>query len=322
MKRVIFMLFGFSLLWLVSCQKNTTGTDVNNESEITAAIQSVLEDSSDIFYDGLDDQSEDNIDNDSPNWLGGSTLEKTQVTRLHYGRIGTHPVERNIQITLDTDSTATAYIYTKLRGQFVVRKVVADSDSVSLQRFTKPMVHEVERIVHLKKFRETDNPRRDWKISDISMKYGASPDNTVEIVKLEIMPQGYDSVTVSDPLNYFMNGATVFSYARWTEIKLRVTVRNTSANPMVYPQGTQATEMVRLIYGRNRSGNFARSPFTWVGQNEDGNIYEGTWTIKQFRGIHHAIIDVVDNGTVLSSDNEAYPYNSNTWSTPYRVTIF
>jgi len=115
----------------------------------------------------------------------------------------------------------------------------------------------------------------------------------------------------------------MFIFPRLSDVKLRLTVKNTSANPMVFPEGSRATEMVRLHYGRNRLGNVARKYLGWVGQDDSGNnIYEGEWTIWQLMGIHHAVIDVVDNGTVLSSDNDAYPYNSNTWATPYVVTPF
>ena len=233
-------------------------------------------------------------------------------------------MERNVQIIFDTDTTATAYIYTKIKGIFVVHKAEMDSDSVSVSRYEKPMTHEVERVVHLKKVRDTEHPRLNWKIEDISMRNGASPDATVEIVEIDVLPSDQDSVVITDPLSYFMNGTNMFLFPRFTEVKVRVVVKNTSANPMIYPQGSEATEMVRLHYGRNRLGNFARKPFVWVGKDDLGNnVYEGTWTVKQVPGMrHHAVIDVVDNGTVLSSDNDAYPYNSNTWSTPYMVTFF
>jgi len=261
---------------------------------------------------------------EDPNWLGGSTLSKTsEETKVRFGRIRKHPVERNIHIIFDTDTTATAYVYTKFKGIFVVHKATVDSDSVAYHRFEKPLTHDVERIVHLKKVHDTELPRLNWKIVDISLKNGASPDATVEIVDLAVMPSGLDSVTITDPLDYFMNGTNMFIFPRLTEVKLRVTVKNTSANKIEYPEGTEATEIVRLHYGRNRLGNFARQPFIWVGKDEFGNnVYEGLWTVRQYPGIHHAVIDVIDNGTILSSDNDLYPYNSNTWASPYRVTVF
>jgi hypothetical protein len=326
MKRIMYLIFGLNLLIFMSCQKNS----VNDEDELSAwekenteEIESVIDADADLTFDAIDDESEENFQTDEPNWLGSESLEKTTATKTRFGRIRTRPVERSIQVIFDSDSTATAYVYTKIEGIFVVAAVNVSEDTITYDRFQKPMVHEVERVVHLKKVRDTAVERRNWKIQDISMKAGASPNNTVEIIKLDVMPAGLDSVEITDPLNYFMNGTNMFIFPRFTEIKLRVTVDNTSADPIVYPENTSATETVLLHYGRNRQGNHARRPFTWVGQDNMGhNIYEGTWTVKQFQGRHHAVIDVIDNGTILNSDEELYPYNSNTWASPYKVTLF
>ncbi len=327
MKQFMYGLLGLTLLTFIGCSTNSVNDDELSawEEENTQEVQNVLSADEDLNLDVLNDENEDNIDNDNPNWLGGSaSLGKTAGVRTHYGRIRRHPVERNIQIIFDTDTTATAYIYTKIKGIFVVHKAELVGDSVSISRYEKPMTHEVERVVHLKKVRDTEHPRLNWKIQDISMRNGSSPNATVEIVEMDVLPSDQDSVVVTDPLSYFMNGTNMFLFPRFTEVKVRVTVKNTSAVPMVYPEGTEATEMVRLHYGRNRLGNFARKPFTWVGKDDLGNnVYEGSWTVMQIPAMrHHAVIDVIDNGTVLSSDNEAYPYNSNTWSTPYMVTVF
>ncbi len=326
MKRLMYVLTGLSLLTFVACSTNSVNDDELSawEEENTQQVQDVLNADEDLNFTVVDDGDENNIDNDDPNWVGSASLGKTAAMRTHYGRIRKHPVERNIQIIFDTDTTATAYIYTKLKGIFVVHKAELVGDTVSVSRYEKPMTHEVERVVHLKKVRDTEQARLNWKITDISMRSGASPNATVEIVEVDVMPSEQDSVVITDPLSYFMNGNNMFLFPRFTDVSVRVIVKNTSATPMIYPDGTEATEMVRLYYGRNRLGNFARKAFTWVGKDDLGNnVYEGSWTIQQIPGMrHHALIDVVDNGTVLSSDNDAYPYNSNTWSTPYMVTVF
>jgi hypothetical protein len=55
---------------------------------------------------------------------------------------------------------------------------------------------------------------------------------------------------------------------------------------------------------------------------EEGmNVYEGNWVVGQWPGIHHAVIDIIDNGTIFDDDINTYPYNSTTWSTPYKVSI-
>jgi hypothetical protein len=60
--------------------------------------------------------------------------------------------------------------------------------------------------------------------------------------------------------------------------------------------------------------------FSYAGQDDEGNnVYKGQWTIGQWPGVHHAAIDVIDNGTIFDDDINTYPYNSTTWSTPYKV---
>jgi hypothetical protein len=89
----------------------------------------------------------------------------------------------------------------------------------------------------------------------------------------------------------------------------------------IFPQNTQATELVRLHHARHRIHRLHKvKRLEWIGEDADGNnIYQGTWTIGDKYGIHHAVIDVINNGTILDDDEVLHPYNSVTWSSPYRV---
>ena len=65
MKKFAFLVFGLSLLLAISCQKSTidSNDDLSKiEQENIAAINSVLQDSTELSYDALDDANEDNID--------------------------------------------------------------------------------------------------------------------------------------------------------------------------------------------------------------------------------------------------------------------
>lgn len=322
MKSMFLFLIVFSVIIFWSCEQNSSGVD-QEEAMISEEIRGVIEDSLDLYFEALDDLSEDNFGLSEPNWLGGnSALPKHGASLLRFGRLGRRPVERNIQIINDTDTTATAFIYTKFVGRFVVLKAERNSDSTNIQRYEKPMTHEIERVVHLKKFFNAERSERNWKIIDISFAEGHSPRNLIEIVELTIMAAGIDTVTINNPLAYFMNGTDKFIFPRFTEITLVVKVRNNTTNPVIYPEQTQSTENVRLHYGRNRFGNFARTEFEWLGREGDLNVYEGKWLVREFRGLHHAVIDVIDNGTILVNDPEAYPYESETWAAPYRITLF
>lgn len=328
MKRLLIFVLGMGLLALYSCTQNT-GPE-SNESEEIAAIEQMLSDSTEIMYDALDDESEANIMADDPNWLGGSSLAKTSELKTRWGRIKKHPVDRSIQIVLDAgDTTATAYIKTIFEGIFIVKKAEQSGDTVNYDRYEKTAVHSIERIVKLRKVRDTENPRLNWKVVEVSMKEGASETDGVEIVEMMVKASGQDSVVITDPLEYFQNGVNIFTFPRLTtDVQVTVKVKNIrpADKKVFFPEGSEATETVVLHYGRgNRSGrlHFARSWFDFVGKdNEGNNVYKGTWSVKQFQGIHHAVIDVVDNGTIYERDESEYPYISSTWATLYRVTRF
>jgi len=319
MKKFAVLTLSFFLIGLVGCSKSPVDVQENDE----AVIAQMLSDSTDLVYDALNDETDDAIQDDSPNWLARSTVATTSWVRFHFGRIATKKEKRNIEVVMDSDTTATAYIYIKIEGKFKIFKAEGIApDSALVTKVEKPMVHELERIVHLRKVRNTDDPRKNWRIKDVSMRNGHSPDNTVEIVELRIKADGQDEVVITDPLEYLQTGVNLFTFPRFTDVTLEVKVKNTSPNKIVYPKNTEATEFVRLHYGRNIRGNHGRSYFKWVRKDGEYNVYEGSWKVMQFRGIHMAVIDVVDNGTVLEKDAQEYPYNSSTWDTRYRVTKF
>ena len=329
MYKSLMLLIAMSFIFIWSCEQSTDNLS-DQESLDSEAIQSAIEDSLDLDFDVLDDVSEDNILNDEPNWLDGNAiLGKVVCDRYRFGRIRTRATERKVDIVFDTDSTATAYVYKKMGGYFLVVKRVEDGDSVSHVRYKKPMVHEIDRIVKLVKVNyqndtrhNVNDRRRGWIIRGISLADGYSPDKNVIIEKLTIMAAGIDTVEINDPLNYFVGGFNIFRFPRFTDVVLRVQVKNNTSTPVVYPENTEATEHVRLHYGRNIRGHFARKNFKWIEKVGDSNVYEGRWTVRQFLGRHHIVLDVIDNGTILQEDADAFPYESNTWSAPYHVSIY
>ena len=327
MYKSLILLVTLSLLFIWNCEQSTDNL-TDKESLDSEAIQSAIEDSLDLYFDVLDDVSEDNILNDEPNWLEGTaSLSKVLCDEYRFGRIRTRATERKIDIVYDSDSTATAFVHTTMAGYFLVVKCVQDSDSTSYIRYQKPMVHEIDRVVKLVKVNYQNDTRRNdrrrgWMIRAISLADGFSPDKNIVIEKLSIMAVGIDTVEIDDPLNYFVGGFNIFRFPRFTDVVLRVHVKNNTSAPVVYPQGTEATEHVCLHYGRNIRGHFARTHLNWVEKIGDSNVYEGKWTVRQFLGMHHLVFDAIDNGTILQEDTDAYPYESNTWSSPYRVSQY
>ena len=88
----------------------------------------------------------------------------------------------------------------------------------------------------------------------------------------------------------------------------------------IYPE----LDFVTLTYGamRDRKNLRAKRRITFVEGSEtfDGRyysrIYRGDWTVNQFRGYKHAIINTIPWGVI--KDSEA-PVESNSWGIPYFV---
>jgi hypothetical protein len=320
MKKLSLIFSTLIFLSVYSCSDNGNNPNPNPSSEDEAAIQQVLE-NDDLVYDEVDDGDESNYSKDDPSWLGGG-LAKEGI-RAHFGR-KINKKSGNIEIILTSDTTATAYISRKFEGNFVSLTGEQTSDtSWSLQRFSKPLTHKVERVVNLKKYRDdAEVERRNWKVESVSMGDGISDPSTVSIVELIVKPEGQDSVVITNPTEYFQNGLNMFTFIRFEDVTVRVIVENTTANKIEWPAGSGSTENVRLHYGLNRKGDRAIKKFEYIGERNGYQVYEGTWTIKQFRGIHHAVVDVIDNGTILKENETEYPYSSATWATPYVVKPF
>ena len=330
MHRLVMLMSILSLIFIWNCEQSTDNLS-DQQSMDKEAIQLAINDSLDLYFDILDDVSEANILNDDPNWLGGSIpLGKVAEDRYRFGRIRTRATERKVDIVLDSDSTATAYVHTTMGGYFLIIKSTTGGDSTSYERYQKPMVHEIDRIVklvnvnYMKNVNMTprDHKRRGWRIRAISLADGYSPDKNVVIERLSILAAGIDTVEIDDPLNYFVGGFHFFRFPRWEDVILRVQVKNNTPNPVVYPENTEGTEQVLLHYGRNLHGDFARTHFKWVEKIGDSNVYEVKWTVRQFLGLHHIVIDVIDNETIMQPNADIYPYESNTWSSPYHVATF
>lgn len=325
MKKLSLFFSTLILLSIYSCSDDVTNPSGNSASEDEAAITQLLNsDTLSLVYDEVGDGDESSYGVDDPNWLGDGFAKGASHDglRAHFGRKITGRTG-NVEVILTSDTTATAYISRTFTGKFVSLTGEHTSDtSWSLQRFEKPLTHNVERIVNFVKWRDdAEVERRNWRVESVSMADGLSDPSTVSIIELVIYPEGQDSVVITNPLEYFQNGLNIFTFPRTTEVTVKVIVENTTANAIENPAGSGSTENVRLHYGRNRRGHHAVKKFEYIGNRNGYQVYQGTWIVMQSPGFHHAIFDVIDNGTILKND-DAYPYSSATWGTPYFVTPF
>lgn len=321
--KILTSIFSISLLLIIwGCSKDNSPltTEMTAEQQIYDAIANIEgSEDEDYIYADIDEESESNFTEPFDSFL------QKPIVPLRFGRIRMHPISKDIRIVFTTDSTAEVFIYKVIKGKFIT--LAADTskvDTIDIYHTIRPMEHEVQRIIHFVK----KNDR--WKMSEFSLALGNSLSNddsktvsaTVNITKLIVSANG-EVIEITNPLDYFQTRQNVFSYGFGAEVKLTVHIKNETMNPVYFPQGTEQTELVRLHHARHRLRKLHRiKVFTYRGKDDEGNnIYEGTWFIGDRLGVHHAIIDVIDNGTIFDDDMETYPYNSTSWSTPYKVTF-
>jgi hypothetical protein len=308
------------LIW--GCTQNSPSESALSDEQLIeqAIIEIESDETADFFYDDVDEESEENFVD-----AGDGFLAKP-IIPFRFGRVRMHPVVKDIHIVFDTDSTATVSFRKVIRGKFV--SLVGDkseSDPLKLYRTIRPMGHEIQRIAHFVK------RNGKWRMKDVSMSLGKSlgvTDTETELVQTSlrimkvVVKANDEEIEITDPLEFFQDRKSVFTFENGTEVTVKVYVENSTDNPVYVPAGTDQTEVVRLHHARHRFRKHHKIKyFSYLGQEEGINVYKGKWVIGQWPNIHHAVIDVIDNGTVFDDDINKYPYNSTTWSTPYKVIV-
>ena len=202
MNKLLSITFITLLIILWGCSESTVPTDssLSDEDQIRSEILTIESSADeDYFYADIDEESENNFIEPF-----AASFQKP-IIPLRFGRIRLYPLVRDIHIVFTSDSTAEAYFYKAIRGNFV--SLVADpsgQDVANIHRVIRPMGHEFHRIVH---FVKKDNH---WRLDDFSMVLGnsvgivntadvQSVNTTLQITKL-VLDANERTVEITDPL--------------------------------------------------------------------------------------------------------------------------
>ena len=335
---------------LVNCSKDTgsfTASETDqyaiDQQEIIDVINSMEAENSDenYFYMGLDDQLEDNFDD--PNNLDklfAFSLTK-QIVPVKFRRI-IRPYKRNLEIIDQTDSTATVLLTNYALGRFVIlasNNIITENKKAdSLYRVIKWLGHRVQRYAKLIK-----NDSSKWKLRAVSLASGESlskadsstSNTTLDIEKVVLQVNDGDMVEIVEPLRYFVTRETVFHFDPSDRVTVTVYISNSTMNPVYQPD--RSTEKVRIHIDRHHSfkpkhqnkdnKSHIRNGFAfhrildlnYLGKEGELNVYQGSWEVRHRIGVNHAVVDVIDNGSIFDDAEDIYPYNSVTWHTPYII---
>lgn len=328
----IFLIIGLLVLFtIIGCEKDSSST-IDDETLSQMELQeSALDEENEYLMDwGIDDGNENNM------FDGYSSFPKTGFPKildpinnvLRFGRKINNRFRRRVILTRINEDSVLLSITRQLNGRFVIFEKIdydtTDPDTLAIYR--KPLTHIVKRkVIFIKRNandQEQDIPGRGrWKLQAVTLGQGVSnPAHTIRIHNVTVYNSVGDSIVFTNPLETFLSVPDdIPTFSTGDMITIRVKLENSTSTPFIGPDG--ATETLLLHYGRNRY-HHARKRFTYMGTDPvtSYSVYEGYWQIGQqpFR-VRHTIVDAIDNGTIYDNDETAYPYNSTTWSAPYRV---
>ena len=325
MKKVLAMVWGLAAiaaLFIAGCAKDNGGpvTDtpppgVTNE---TQAMQSAA--ASDPFVQNeevtMADQSMETMD------YGTFGKIDAAVTPLRWGRFVTG-VTTTVTTTVQTgDTIAFAHVEKLITGMLKVRALTGAGDTVTL---SKPFTDKAVRNVIFK--RVGNAPERFWKnwlpVATSLVDGGTNPPpagNEIDITKLELFLPNGDTITVTDPSNYYLryHWLRLFAGGRkdlpelvaGAQVRTRVTL--VSASP--------DTDVVVLRYGfdllHRRRAHMNMVSEVKNADNTYTREYEQIWFVHFHPGFFHAGVDAVTRGTLY---DDAAPYSVSWWGVPYRV---
>jgi hypothetical protein len=244
------------------------------------------------------------------------------ITPLRWGRFVT-AVTRTVTTTVQPgDTIAIAHVEKLVTGTLRIQGKTGVGDTVIV---SKPFTDKSVRNVIFK--RVAKDVTRFWKnwlpVATSLVDGGTFPvpaTDAIDLVKLQFFTAKGDTITVTDPANYFLRyrWLKIFNGGRkdcpeliaGEKILVRATVVSASAD----------TDVVALRYGFGFMQR-RRQHMTLVSEvkNPDNTYtreYESSWYVHFHRGFFNAGVDAITKGTLF---DDTKPYSVSWWGIPYRV---
>jgi hypothetical protein len=253
---------------------------------------------------------------------------QAEIIPVRYGRF-IQSVTRTVTVTIQPgDSIAVANIVKTITGTL---RILAkyDPQDTTLALIEKPFTDQSERNMIFK--RVDRNPRRFWlnwvPVATSLVAGGTTPPplaSTLEITKLQLFLPNGDTITVTDPTNYFLryHWMRVFDGGRRDlpdleasqHVRMQVTLVSSAID----------TDIVVLRYGAGPNHR-RRVRLALLSEVDNGNntytrVFETrrmTPPVVHFhRGFFHMGIDAMTRETLF---DDTAPYHVSFWGIPYRV---
>lgn len=304
----LFILLLLMALISFSCEKDG-GTEPNIVTDQQALEEIVANDDALKSYDAnFDEETARNF-----------TKTETQIYPIRVGR-RVILLSRDLNTTFN-GTTATGVLTSVYSGTLYIAasyNAAQPGDTTEIDTLIqKTFTTTVTRILKFTKIANTNNPRLNWKLTQISLPEGQTATTPINITKIVVNLPGGDSIVVTDPNNYFLsrdsslsNPIPIFGLGQSVPVKVELT--STSSD----------TDFVTLSWGAvwNNKLHRAKKRFILKSSSFNGGLYYKTYEqvffVNQIRGFKHAIIDAMQRSVIF---DDAVPVQHNVWGIPYLV---
>lgn len=311
MKKMPFALLLLGLLsafWFAGCDKKSSTEPTTSDKD---ALTSIVAD--DALF-----STDDVLLNDGDPVTTSSmySLSKTETTIIprNWGR-KIESFNRNVDFAVITDTTAQATVTHTMTGFLWIRAKYSSTDT-AVTTIKKPFTETTTRIVKFLRIARTDNPKRNWKISEMSAVKGGTTGSQITINEIRFYA-GDDTVIVTDPNNTFLK----FAQGRGrfvpqltvdpnTPLRIQVTVTSSAPDSDIVTAHRPLWYVNKWIY---------RAPMALISSTPNGNgtftrVYEHSWR-GVWMGRHNLLVSALTRSSIF--DDDPTKLSSQIWGVPF-----
>jgi PBP1b-binding outer membrane lipoprotein LpoB len=300
----------FTLAFLIG------GCKDNNSTEPLASDKDAMTEiiANDAFFN-LDNIA---LNDGDPSALQSTSLRKitTGIIPFNWGR-KIQSINRTVVFTEISDTTASAVVTHSWSGLVWIRGIYTPQDT-SYSIIKKSITETIKRNVKFVRKDRDSNPRKNWKISEISVLAGGTANSDLMIQKVVFYIDS-DTLEITNPLDYFFkveqkygsNGLHSVPPGINREFKVQVTLSSTDPD-------SDFVVAHRPVWVLN-NGVYRRNLMTLVSSTLNNNsftrVYELSWQ-GAWAGKHHVMIGVITRRSIF---DDLVPFSSQLWGIPYVV---
>jgi hypothetical protein len=250
----------------------------------------------------------------------------SSIIPISWGRFVDQVTVTTSTVIEDGDSVATVQVSKDITGTFRILAKYSETDTTTIL-IEKPFTdHSVRNVLFKRVGREVGRFWLNWVPVATSLVDGATvnppADQVVNITELQLVKPNGDTITVTDPTNFYLRyGWRFLKDDRAVEDVPQLFMNQVFSVRATVVSASPDTDLVVLKHGYSATTH-NRTAMSLISQAENGDgtytrIYEVSAAVRHQPGFFHAGVLVLTKKTLY--DDDPANYSVNWWGVPYRV---